>query len=89
VTVAESDSSSVAEAQHSVMRRRAVRSSVLVSVGYDEETAVLEITFVDGGVYRYFEVPSAVYDGLMSASSHGKYFDANVKEGGYRYTKIR
>jgi KTSC domain len=71
------------------MRRRAVSSSVLVSVGYDEETAVLELAFVDGGVYQYFEVPSAVYAGLMSASSHGKYFDAYVKDAGYRYTKIR
>jgi hypothetical protein len=70
------------------MRRRAVSSSVLVSVGYDEESAVLEIAFVEGGVYQYFEVPSAVYAGLMSAPSHGTYFDAYVKQAGYRYAKI-
>jgi hypothetical protein len=66
-----------------------VNSSVLVSVGYDEESAILELAFVDGGVYQYFEVPSVVYAGLMSAPSHGKYFDAYVKQAGYRYTKIR
>jgi KTSC domain len=70
------------------MRRRLVTSSVLVSVGYDEATSTLEAAFVEGGVYQYFEVPREVYEGLMAAASHGAYFDARVKQAGYRYTKI-
>jgi hypothetical protein len=61
---------------------------MLASVGYDKAMAVLEVAFVGGGVYQYFEVPSGVYAGLMSASSHGTYFDAHVKQAGYRFTKV-
>jgi hypothetical protein len=70
------------------MERRPVRSSMLASVGYDKATATLEVAFVEGGIYQYFGVPSAVHAGLMSASSHGTYFDAYVKQAGYRYAKV-
>ncbi len=71
------------------MQRTAVESSNLVSVGYDEASRVLEVEFHHGGVYQYFDVPKSEYLGLMSASSHGQYFDAHIKKGGYRYTKVR
>ena len=61
---------------------------MLASVGYERATATLEVAFVEGAIYQYFEVPSGVYAGLMSASSHGTYFDAHVKQAGYRYTKV-
>ena len=67
------------------MKRTNVDSSNLKSVGYDEEEKILEIEFLHGGIYQYFEVPKSVYDGLMNADSHGKYFDRNVKKAGYRY----
>jgi hypothetical protein len=70
------------------MKRTSVVSSNLKSVGYDEENKILEIEFLHGGVYQYFDVPKSVYDGLMNASSHGQYFDRNVKKAGYRYKKI-
>lgn len=61
------------------MIRKPVSSSNLKSVGYEEETQILEIEFNNGGVYRYFEVPKTVYFELMSASSHGKYFNQYIK----------
>jgi KTSC domain len=70
------------------MKRQPVRSSMLASVGYDQATAILEVAFVEGGIYQYFDVPSDVYVGLMAASSHGTYFDAYVKQAGYRYAKV-
>ena len=48
------------------MNRTPVRSSNIASVGYKNGT--LEIAFVDGGVYQYFNVPEQVYQGLMSAA---------------------
>ena len=69
------------------MDRTAVSSSNLASVGYDASTETLEIEFNDGGVYQYDSVPQSEYDGLMSASSHGKYFHRNIK-GRYRYKRI-
>jgi KTSC domain len=70
------------------MSRTPVSSSNLASVGYDQTTQTLEVEFLHGGVYQYSDVPSAVYDGLMTADSHGSYFDRYVKKAGYRYQKI-
>lgn len=70
------------------MKRTPVTSSNLRTVGYDEATQTLEIEFHSGGVYQYNSVPRSIYEGLMSASSHGKYFHAHIK-GVYPYRKIR
>jgi len=71
------------------MDRTPVSSTNLKSVGYDTENMVLEIEFHNGGIYQYFNVPESKYEGLMKADSHGKYFDAYIKKGGYRFKKIR
>lgn len=69
------------------MDRRPVRSSDLAAVGYDAESQILEIEFLKGGTYQYFDVPGSVYEGLMTAPSHGKFFHAHIRDK-YRYTKI-
>ena len=70
------------------MNRTPVSSSNLKSIGYDLASNTLEVEFLHGGIYQYFNVPKARFDGLMSASSHGEYFDANIKKGGYDFEKI-
>lgn len=75
--------------RESDMNRVRVTSSNLASVGYDIVTNTLEIEFLDGSIYQYFNVPSHLHSGLMSATSHGSYFDAYIKKGGYSYRKIR
>ncbi len=62
-------------------------SSNLASVGYDPGSQILEVEFLNGSVYQYLGVPSYIYDGLMSAGSHGSYLDANVKKAGYAYRR--
>jgi hypothetical protein len=69
------------------MERTPVSSSNLRSVGYDPRTSTLEVEFMHGGVYSYSNVPEDEYKSLMSASSHGSYFNANIKNGGYPYRK--
>jgi hypothetical protein len=71
------------------MHRIPVSSSNLASVGYDEGSQILEIEFIDGSVYQYFNVPVRVFDGFMSAASHGKYFHRNIRQAGYRYRLVR
>jgi hypothetical protein len=71
------------------MNRTPVSSSNLASVGYDPENMILEIEFHNGGIYQYFNVPESKHEGLMHAGSHGQYFDAYIKKGGYRFKKIR
>lgn len=70
------------------MQRQSVSSSNLASVGYDEDNSILEIEFNHGGIYQYSNVSKAIYEELMSASSHGQYFDQNIKKGGYSFSKI-
>jgi hypothetical protein len=70
------------------MQRQRVSSSNIASVGYDADAAILEIEFNDGSVYEYYDVPESVYDGLMAASSHGKYFHGHIRDV-YRFRRIR
>jgi hypothetical protein len=69
------------------MLRQTVTSSNVVSIGYDPSTEVLEIEFRTSGVYRYSTVPEQVFDGLLNAPSHGKYFWANIRDR-YPYEKV-
>ena len=62
-----------------------VSSSDIASIGYDGST--LHIRFHSGGLYAYYNVPASIYNGLMSAGSHGRYFHAHIR-GRYGDTKI-
>jgi KTSC domain-containing protein len=53
------------------VNRQQVRSSNVVSVGFDGTT--LEVEFKGGKVYQYKGVPQTLYDELISAPSIGKY----------------
>jgi hypothetical protein len=64
----------------------AVQSSDLAAVDYDW-SGTLTIEFHSGGVYEYYHVPSSEYDGLMNASSHGRYFHTHIKNQ-YDYRRI-
>ena len=68
------------------MIRQHVTSSDLAAVGYDADTRVLEIEFLDGSVYQYSHVPMSIHQGLMAASSHGRYFHAHIRG---RFSDVR
>jgi hypothetical protein len=70
------------------MNRTSVKSSNLQSVGYDEETRILEVEFKNGDVYQYLNVPVSIFTGLLSATSKGSYFDTYVKKAGYSYRQV-
>jgi len=70
------------------MQHIPVSSSNLTSVGYEPSRQILEILFHSGGLYQYSGVPTNIYHGLMSASSHGKYFHQFIKNV-YPYRRIR
>ncbi len=69
------------------MQRQHVDSSNLLSVGYDADNQILEIEFKSGSVYQYYNVPPAIYTGLLSASSKGQYHSQWIKDS-YRYRQI-
>ncbi len=63
-----------------------VSSSNIASIGYENRT--LYVLFHNGGLYSYSGVPESIYNGLMSAPSHGHYLAVHIK-GVYPYQKIR
>jgi KTSC domain len=69
------------------MNRENVSSSNIVSIGYDESSSTLEVEFVGGQIYEYFDVPASVHADLMSAGSHGSFLSAHIR-GSYRYQRI-
>ncbi|HEX8250235.1 MAG TPA: KTSC domain-containing protein [Pyrinomonadaceae bacterium] len=70
------------------MERHRVSSSNIESIGYDSSDEILEIKFLEGGIYQYFNVPYEKYESLMNASSKGSYFARVIKDK-YRYRRIK
>lgn len=71
------------------MKRVAVKSSNIKSIGYDADTETLEVAFNSGSVYRYFNVPAQLHKRLMSAESKGGFFNINIKNNSsYPYRKV-
>jgi hypothetical protein len=62
------------------MKRKAVDSSAVVSVGYDRKSKTLEIEFPSAHVYQYFDVPADEHKALLNADSLGQYFNAEIKD---------
>ncbi len=61
------------------IKRNAVQSTALASVGYSKRLRVLEIEFRNGAIYRYREVAPAVYHDLMIAPSKARFYDENIR----------
>lgn len=66
------------------MQTHDVESTVIDALGY---TRVLEIHFESGRIYQYYDVPDDVYEGMMSADSKGRYFNAHIRDK-YPYQEI-
>lgn len=48
-----------------------IKSSNIVSAGYSPPSQTMYIKFQDGAIYRYFDVPTSVFESFLSARSHG------------------
>jgi KTSC domain len=62
------------------MRRHAVESSSISSVGYNAASKTLEVEFHNGSLYRYYDVPQSVYDAWMAAPSKGQFFTYQIRD---------
>ena len=60
------------------MKLRAVDSSMLLAVRYDDTTRELRVIFKTGDTHRYLNVPQAVYRELLKAESKGAYMKTHV-----------
>lgn len=69
------------------MNKTPVTSSNVASIGYDSNSMTLEVEFLNGSIYQYFDVPEVEYLNLISAESVGRYLNQNIKNN-YRYAQI-
>lgn len=56
-----------------------LQSSAIASASYDDQTKSMSITFTNGRVYDFPNVPEDVFDGLAEAPSAGRYYMENIK----------
>lgn len=63
-----------------------LKSSHIVSAGYNRSTQTLYIKFSGNSVYRYFDVPQQVFDAFLDAPSHGKFGHQHIYPR-YRYER--
>jgi hypothetical protein len=68
--------------------RQPIASTAIAKIGYSKRRHILEIEFVNGTVYRYFDVSPSVYRDLLSAESKARFYDFNIR-GKYRSVHIR
>ena len=73
--------------QTTAINRIPVDSASLSSINYYPAMQMLEVEFQSGSVYVYFNVPAAIYKGLMRADSMGRYFIQHVRSA-FRYQRI-
>lgn len=69
------------------MLRKPVDSSNIHSIGYDEDSKILEIEFHNGRIYNYYNVPKKIHTAIMAAGSKGSYLNQNIKDK-YQYKEI-
>lgn len=60
------------------MKREAVDSSMIASVGYEPDDRILEVEFTSGTIYQYEDVPPEEFMGLMNSDSKGQYMLSNI-----------
>ena len=69
------------------MEKYIVASSNIASLGYDPDTETLEVEFLNGSIYQYFNVPQNIFDQLYQASSKGRFLNTYIKNA-YPFSRI-
>lgn len=69
------------------MDRSYVASSNIASIGYDESTQTLEVEFLNGTIYQYYNVPIGLYQQLMQEGSKGRFLNTYIKNA-YPYSRV-
>jgi len=57
-------------------------------IGYEHKRNMLQVEFIVGSIYQYENVPETVYQEFLTAPSHGRFFESNIKNK-YQVRKVR
>jgi hypothetical protein len=69
------------------MDREATASSTIGSIGYDQQSETLEVEFLNGSVYQYYNVPLALFEAFKSAPSKGQFLNTMIRNA-YPYSRV-
>lgn len=69
------------------MDRYSVASSNIASIGYDDLNETLEVEFLNGSVYQYYNVVKNMHDQLMQTGSKGRFLNTYIKNA-YPYSRV-
>ena len=74
------------------MERQAIKSSAILTAGYDATQRVLELEMSSHAVYAYHEVPASVWAGLLDTekrnASVGHYFMSEIRPC-FKFTRLQ
>lgn len=71
------------------MEREPVKSGNIKSIGYDNNTRIMEVEFQNGSVYQYAKVSYELYNHIFYAPSVGKAFYKNIRNRADKYKPVR
>lgn len=80
---------------YSRLEKHKLKSSNIDWAAYDKDSNTMYVAFLpkanntDGSVYAYDDVPEDIFDGLLNAGSHGRYFWVKIRNKNYKYQRIR
>jgi len=63
-------------------------NSSCIAAAETTKKGTLDIQFTTGHRYRYYGVPESLKEELERAESHGKFFHAHIRNGGYEYKRL-
>lgn len=69
------------------MNHLPVTSSLIKSVGYNEEERRMQVSFHNGSTYEYANVPLHAYGDFIASASVGKHFNDNIS-GRYDHKRL-
>jgi len=70
------------------MKRVKVESSNISEIGYNIGDEILEVKFIKGTIYQYYEVLPKAFCDLIFAESIGVYFCKNILKN-YEFLQIK
>lgn len=65
-----------------------IKSSNLQFASYNTTHKVLKVTFNNGSIYEYYDIPWQIFTKFRMAESQGKYFNTNISKN-YKYQKLK
>ena len=69
------------------MPREPIVSTSIASIGYAAMSSMLEVEYVNGGVYQYMGVSADEHQALMDASSKGEHVNRYIR-GCFSFRKV-